>query len=70
MSDVKLADNVADLNPYTLYSDMPIFNVPEDKLSPQMLVRQDNMRRLIDEQLALDNELIFPSEDMRLVAVF
>ena len=28
------------------------------------------MRRLIDEQLALDNELIFPSEDMRFVVVF
>lgn len=34
-----------------------------------MVVRQDNMRRLIAEQTELGNELIFPSEDMRLVCI-
>ena len=51
------------------HSDRPIFNVDQDSLSPQMVVRQDNMRRLIAEQTELGNELIFPSEDMRLVCI-
>ena len=35
-----------------------------------MMVRQENMRRLISEQNELGNTIIFPAEDMRLVVVF
>ena len=35
-----------------------------------MIIRQENMNRLIAEQNELGNDLIFPSEDMRLVVLF
>ena len=35
-----------------------------------MTIRQENMQRLISEQNELFNDIIFPAEDMRLVAVF
>jgi hypothetical protein len=49
VSDVKLSDSVSDLAPFTLYSDEPIFNVANDDMSPQIRIRQDNMRTLIEE---------------------
>ncbi len=50
-SDVKLgeADNVATLKRVEKYFDMPILNVPDDQMSPQIAVRQENVRRLIEE---------------------
>ena len=67
---MQLNDNVATLKPCAKYFDMPILNVTDDKMSPQIAVRQENVRRLIDEQNELGNELIYPSQDMRLIAVY
>ena len=61
---------MANLQKKDRYSDQPILNVEQVKLTPQMMVRQDNMNKLIAEQNTLGNDIIFPSEDMRLVAVF
>ena len=69
VSNVQLSDSVADLRQEDKYSDEPIFNLSEDKLSQQMLVRQDNMKKLIADQHEL-NEIFFPNDDMRLVVVF
>jgi len=39
-------------------------------MSPQMAVRQENVRRLVQEETELGNELIFASEDLRMCAVY
>ena len=70
ISDVQLSDSVADLRQRDRYSDQPILNISQEKLTPQMLIRQENMQRLIREQNELGNDIIFPTQDMRLVAVF
>ena len=70
IADVKLHDNVTTFKFVDKYFDAPILNVSEDNMSPQMAVRQENVRRLIEEETKLGNELIFPSEDLRLVVVF
>ena len=70
ISDVQLSDHVSTLRVQKLYYDAPIFGVPEEQMTPQMATRQENVRRLIEEQTQQGNELIFPSEDMRFVVVF
>ena len=50
VSNVNLSDSVSDLAPYTAYSDEPIFNVASEDMSPQIRIRQDNMKTLIEQQ--------------------
>lgn len=70
IADVKLHDNVTTFKFVDKYFDAPILNVSEENMSPQMAVRQENVRRLIEEETKVGNELIFPAEDLRLVVVF
>ena len=70
-ADVFLEDYLATLTYYEKYSDVPIFNkIPNKKLTPQIQVRRENMKRMIAAQNASGNEILFPSEDTRLAAVF
>lgn len=69
MATVDLADNVTELRQIEQYADNPIFSLDAEE-NPQVLVRQENMRRLIAEQSHVGNEVLFASDDTRIVAVF
>ena len=70
VANAALNNSEASFAPYQNYSDEPIFTVDQRNLSPQMQSRQQNMQNLIAAQAQLGHEVLFPSEDMRMVVVY